>query len=506
MTELQAAIRLEAHRELWRRGQAHLALLDAAGPTGGQRAWREKLLATAPLASSVWCVGRQRGKTFAAVFLAIEMCVTRPNAVVRYCAKTKDSAVAIVGPAWDFLVSTLPEEWAPTKGRNEFEWRFPNGSTLVLFGTDSQSFAKGRGPRTDLQLLDEVGFFQDLESVESALLPSLQTTGGRVLYLSTPPDSLGHTYVQRIRAAQASGNYVHDTFWSNPRVDHEAVVAAECARLGLSRDALFASTYFRREYLAELVAEESRAALPAWTQAAHAELVGEWQRPQYWDGYQALDPGKTGDPHAWLAAWYDPQTSTVTIEDELELRSAAHTVAQWASALKDKERVLYGVSAWDGTLLGAKDVLAEFSMLPEYLRDSVSESAPRQPYLRVGDNDGLVLSTLTVDHGIAVCPTRKDEKHLAVDALNDLIVSRRLRIHSRCVRLIEQLYSTVWNRTRSQWEHTDRDHGDLVDCAVYLARNVRWHRDCRPKASHAWPTLEKPKGLEASWGRVLKGR
>lgn len=498
--------RLLAIQELWRRGEAHRALLDAAGPTGGQQAWRAQFHASAPLSSTVWNVGRQRGKTFAAVFLAIELCVTKRDAVVRYCAKTKDSAASIVTPSWNAIVATLPPLWRPVQGRNDYEWVFPaTGATFVLFGTDAQSFAKGRGPRTDLQLLDECGFYQDLEPVESALLPSLQTTGGRALYLSTPSESLGHPYVVRIRAAQASGAYVHDTFWHNPRVNHEQVIAAESARLGLTRERLLASTYFRREYLAELVAEESRAALPAWTQEAHAALVGDWERPQYWDGYEAFDPGKTGDPHAWLAAWFDPQSSTVTVEDELELRSAAHTVAQWSDAVKAREKELYGTTSWDGTLLGSADLRREMDALPEYLQRSISETAPRQPYLRIGDNDGLVLATLTIDHGLAVAPTKKDDKHLAVDSLNDLIVQRRLRIHRRCVRLIEQLYSTVWNRTRSQWERTDKDHGDLVDCLVYLVRNVRWHRDCRPKWTH--PTLPtQPKGLHVSWDRVLKGR
>jgi hypothetical protein len=499
------AVREEARRELWRRGLAHEVLLDTAGTTGGQQAWRQRLYATKPLASSVWNIGRQRGKTFCAVFLAIETCVTLPNAVVRYCAKTKDSAAAIVTPAWESIIATLPFDWRPTKGRTEYEWKFPTtGATFVLFGTDAQSFSKGRGPRTDLQLLDEVGFYQDLEPVESALLPSLQTTGGRVLYLSTPPESLGHPYVQRIRVAQAGGNYTHDTFWSNPRVNHENVISAECQRLGYTREQLLASTYFRREYLAELVAEESRAAFPAWGQTAHSELVGDWQRPQYWDGYQALDPGKVGDPHAWLAGWYDPTSGTLTIEDELELRSASHTVAALAEAVKAKETALYGAKRWDGTLLGAGDYAKEFGRLPEYLQRSTSLVAPRQPYLRVGDNnDGLALSTLAIEHGIAVVPSRKDDKHLAVDAVNQLIIQKRLRIHKRCVRLIEQLYSTTWNRTRSEWERTDKDHADLVDCIVFIVRNVRWNRDCRPPQATQFLVPQQATGLD-SWDKILR--
>lgn len=476
MTITRAELIAAARAETWRQGCAYAWALDE-----GQQAWRESFLSSPPLSSTVWLVGRQRGKTHAAVYLALELGLTKKGAIIRYCAKTKDSAVGIVGPAWRALCESMPPEVRPVQGRNEYEWTFPStGAVFVLFGTDSQSFAKGRGPRTDLQLLDEVGFFQDLPAVEAALLPSLQTTGGRVLYLSTPAESVGHAYTARVYAAQAAGRCVHDTFWSNPRVDHEAVIEAERQRLGMEREAFLGSTYFRREYLAEIVTDESRAALPAWTRERAAQLVGEWTRPVYFDGYVSIDPGRTGDPHAALWAFYDPSTSTVTVERELELRSAAHTVKAWADAMKGIEAELYGEARWEGTLLGAADWSREFGGLPEYLQTAISDRAPRQPYLRVGDNDGAVLNTLNGDHGLAVIPTPKAQKHLAVDTVNQLVATGRVRIHRRCVRLIEQLYSTVWNRTRGEWERTDKDHGDLVDCLVYLCRNVRWHRDCRP--------------------------
>ena len=497
-----------AREQSWREGWAHDWALD-----DDQRAWRTAFWGSPPLSSTVWNIGRQRGKTFAAVYSALETGSTQRGAVIRYCAKTKDSAVAIVSPAWDALVSTMPEEMRPVKGRNDFEWLFPTtGATFVLFGTDAQSFAKGRGPKTTVQFFDEAGFYQDLVPVESALLPSLQTTGGRALYLSTPAESVGHPYTARIYAAMAAGRYQHDTFWSNPRVNHEAVIEAERTRLGMTREQFLACTYFRREYLAEIVTDEGRAALPAWNREAAAVLVGDWERPRFFDAYQAHDPGKTGDPHASLFGWHDPATATLTIEDELELRSMSHTIKGWADAVKAKEAQLYGATSWDGTLMGARDWNQEFGQLPEYLQRSISDKAPRQPYLRVGDNDGLVLATLNAEQGLAVIPTAKSDKHHAVDSVNQLIVERRIRIHRRCVRLIEQLYSTVWNRTRSEWERTDRDHGDLIDDLVYIARNVRWHRDCRPKPTgdvfevpeHAKPRDER-KGAH-SLRAVLGGR
>lgn len=502
MSVTRAELRRLVREQSWREGWAHEWALDE-----GQRAWRAQFRETPPLSSTVWNIGRQRGKTFDAVFLALEMGVMVPGAIIRYCAKTKDSAVGIVKPAWDELVASMPAEMRPVQGRSETEWIFPGtGASFVLFGTDAQSFAKGRGPKTHLQLFDECGFYQDLPAVEAALLPSLQTTGGRALYLSTPAESVGHPYTERIKAAMANGRYVHDTFWSNPRVNHEAVIEAERTRLGMTREQFLACTYFRREYLAEIVTDESRAAMPAWTLELAGVVVGEWERPRFWDGYQAHDPGITGDPHASLFAWHDPATNTLTIEDELELRSAATTIRAWADRIRERETALYGATSWDGTALAARDWASEFGGLPEYLQRSISDKAPRQPYLRVGDNAQGVCRDMSGDYGLALFPTPKHDKAMEADRCNQFLATRRIRIHKRCVRLVEQLYTTVWNRNRSEWERTGKDHGDLVDCLIYLVRNVRWHRDCRPKPTgdvFQIPTKALPKantGLDALKG------
>lgn len=448
------------------------------------------------------------------MFLALETGTTQHGAVIRYCAKTKDSAVAIVSPAWKQLVATMPEEMRPAPGRNDYEWEFPQtGATFVLFGTDAQSFTKGRGPKTTVQFLDEVGFYQDLVPVESALLPSLQTTGGRALYLSTPAESVGHPYTQRIYAAKAAGRYVHDTFWSNPRVNHEAVIEAERTRLGLTREQFLASTYFRREYLAEIVTDESRAAMPAWNDELAAVVVGDWQRPEHFDAYQAHDGGITADPHASLFAWHDFGTNTVTIEDELELRSASTTFNAWSGVIKERERALYGTTAWNGTVLGAKDWQDEFGSLPEFLQRAISSTAPRQPYLRVADNAQGMCRDWSIDCGLATMPYEKkpNQKAYEVDRTNQMLATGRIRIHKRCVRLIEQLYSTVWNKSRSEWERTDRDHGDLIDDLVMLTRHVRWNRDCRPKHVDSFEAekrrimgLDKPKAYNFPSPRVRR--
>jgi hypothetical protein len=467
----------------WRVGEAwrHPAVCDRL-----QRAWLRRVrraVDSGTRTSFVQRWGRQVGKSWACIAFALCEMQRRPGIIVRYAALTGKSCAAIVVPTFETLRATMPEDVRPVLSEQKGTITSPNDSTLVFAGTDNEQFDRLRGPKAHLIMLDESAFYADLEAVERALLPQLNTTNGLTLYFSSPPESSAHPWVQRDAAAQARGNWSRATIYDSPRYLPETVAAierAEAERLGLTVEALKATTYWRREFEALIVTEEQRAAVPAWTDEAAAELVGEWVRPGHFDGYVSADPGGGGDPHATLFGYHDPSSNSVTVEDELELRSATAHVGLWAQAIRDKEAALWGVDRWEGTLSGAtREWLVAHRLDKEFLRVH-SETAPRQPYLRVGDNDPTLTRDMALQHGLAVLPSEKHDKWVWVDTLNQLIRERRVRIHPRCVRLLEQLRSTLWNRTRSQWERTDRDHGDLVDCLVYLVRNVVWSRDCRP--------------------------
>lgn len=495
--EQRAAVATEATRALWRRGAAALALLDTSGPTGGQQAWVSALARIPPASWAAWKIARQRGKTFAALVWALQRMGLEPGLSAVYLAQTGGNAQAIAQTFLREVDAGLPPEWGARMTGDGIA--LANGAELVVFGTDNLQYRRRRGRKARIVLLDEAAFYADLLDVEQVYAPQLQTTGGVGLYLSSPPISLAHAFNDRCRGAMAAGRYTHDSFWNNPRINHEAVIRGECERLGLSREELLASTAFRREYLAEDVTEESRAAVPQWGQAAHDACVVEVPRPPHFDAYTGVDLGFSPDPSALLWGWYDVAAGALVVEEELELRGT--TVAGLAAEAKRIEARLWGADRWDGLLLGAE----RLENLPPWLLHRAHARAPRQPFLRVGDDDALVLAELSASHGYAVLPTRKDDKHMAVDFVGQLVASRRLRIHPRCKRLIEQLYTTVWNSRRTSWERTDRDHGDLLDALVYMARNVAWNRDCRPPPVDALRPWARPaSGLEALGGLVRK--
>ncbi|MDX2015572.1 MAG: terminase family protein [Myxococcaceae bacterium] len=460
--------------EAWASGEASMAQLDE-----GQAEWCAGLRRAPPQSASVWNIGRRRGKTFAALAHACWLASQQPGRRLLYAAKTGKSARAIVEPTMAALYAGAPPGLAPELHRDSGSWLWPNGSRLVWAGVDNDQFDRLRGPGAHLLLLDEAAFYPDLPGVESALLPQLMTTGGVLLYLSSPPLSPDHPYAGRLRAARAVGLYRHDTVHGNPRltdVDILRLQQSEADRLGLTVEQLVASTYWRREYLAELVAEQSTAAVPSWTQEAAAELVGDWQRPEYFDAYVAADWGYSPDPSLLLWGFVEHGTGILTVEHELVLRRA--TISQLAAAAKSAEDTLYGPRRWDGTVAG--NATRRLEELPDWLRYLAHEKAPRQPWLRVGDNDPQLLAELAT-HGYGMLPSDKHHKAIAVDAVVQAVAQRRIRIHTRCIETQRQLMSTQWNSAHNDWVRTDSHHGEAVDALVYMWRSVDFSRDLRPK-------------------------
>ena len=489
--------------ELWRRGEQWRGILDA-----GQSAWRQR-----------WCShdgdavngsGRQRGKSLSAYGLLDETARERPGTLVRYCALTIDTAQAILGGAMAAYLAHCPAGMRPVQ--DGYDWVYPNGSRLIVMGTDATTFRRGRGfSRIALDVRDEFRFYQDFDGVEAALNPGLMVPGpsgkpGRCLRISTPNESPGHPSKRLVDAAKASGRFELETLYDNPRVDPEHIIRKECERLGMTRDELLASTYWRREYMGEDVTEESRAAVPSWPAVA-GECARDWPRPTHFCGLTSHDwGGYTGDPHAALFGYVDFKAAKLIIEDEDEIRGGdiGTLVGRW----KRKEVGLWGERSWDGTLWGAGYFEEHTKTLPDFLKPAVIAMGPEhgvQPFLRVCDHDDNLQGEMLSRHGYAVLPTDKNEKHLHVDDLVQGIRQKRVIVSPKCRRLLEQLRTTLWDEKRRQWVRTERDHGDLVDCLVYAWRNATWHFDPFPPPPRDGWGFEPKSGYE-DLAQALTGR
>lgn len=443
-----------AFAEAWRQGRAHPFVLDA-----GEQAWCRRRESADTF--SVWMIARQRGKSFTEIFDDLMFRQRTPGAICRYLGQTGDSALAILGPTMDQIMAICPlprSERPYPYDRNDSlgsstEFRHDNEAVLVWSGTDNDTFRRQRGPRSHRIAYDEAGFYAKLQEVQEALNPSLQTTGGSPLYLSTPPVSPGHPFVELYEAAAAIGHAERETIYDNPRlspVEIERVLERAAAERHEPVERFKKSTYFRREYLAEVVLDTDLAILPEFPEVRDS-IVVERERPPFFDLYVSVDPGM-GDMTGILFAVSDFRRAKLVIEHELLFKGAnTATIAREVLAVLEQR-------------YAAK--IEEVKGLRRLAKDS-----PKPWSLVVDDDQKQVCMDLYEYHGVSASPAIKDDSEAAINVMRLAISAREVEIHPRCVHLIRQAGTAVRKAPGGDMARSRRDgHFDLIAALKYMLR------------------------------------
>lgn len=392
---------------------------------------------------------RRIGGSYMLAVLAIEVCLAKDGAQVKYAAPTAKAVRKIITPNIRKILRDCPKQLKPKFSLIEGQWQFPNGSILSVAGCDNQQYQNLRGTESDFICLDQVGFIDDLDYIlNDVLMPQVQDTNGVIVLTSTPPRSPAHESFKIAAAHKASDRYAHVTVWQNQHrtpEQHKKFFQQMADSKGMLLEEFYSSTTFRRQYLGQFVADEQRSVVPEWNQALqrHITNVSGKSIPEYRDRYVSLDIGWR-DGMGILFAYWDYKRAILVIEDQLLLFKK--TSKQVSQAVRTKEIQLWG-----------KD----------------------QPFLRISDNDLQTIADIN-SHGLTFIPTRKDDKQLQVNNLREWIRGYKIWINPRCRRLISQLGSTVWNQQRTSYERNSEGHGDLLDALVYLVRNVRRDRNPYP--------------------------
>ncbi len=438
---------------------------------------------------------RRLGKSYLLCIIAVECALRKPRQRILYAAPTTKDAQEIVAPLLEQICDTAP--FSIKYDKNQSKFIFPNGSQIRLFGCDNKTKAnRGRGSGADLVLLDEAGFIPVLGYVlHSIVAPQTLTTKGRVILASTPSDEPDHQFTQLAAQAEAGNYYVRKTIHDNPRLTKAEIakyIAEDAALLGFTVDEFKESDVYKREFLALRAIDTNLVVCPEWN-----GVFEEVPRPEFYSAYVAFDAGGV-DPHGLLFAYWDFATQTLVVEDELLLRDGEATDVI-ASKVKEKEAYLWGVERWDGTLRALEqDVL-------------VPTPSPKQPYLRVSDMGSPKLD-LVVD-GVRFLPTAKTEKRAQIDAVRIMFRQNKIKIHPRCRNLARHVRTTMWlNEKQQSYRRTKTgEHGDLLDCLVYIVRNLRRTHDPKPWAwglndcENTWvrPNPNKPAELLPSWRKMM---
>lgn len=418
---------------------------------------------------NVWLISRRSGKSRTLCTIALEMAIKTPRSIIKYLAPEAKQVRTIIRPLMQELTLDCPEEIKPKYLSNEGMYRFPNGSEIHIAGSDNGGAEKLRGAKSDLCIVDEAGFCSELKyAVKTVLLPTLLTTGGKLILSSTPPREGDHDFVAFIEEATAKGSIVKKTVYDCPRFSKEFIDREILSQYPSDQDA-----EFKREYMCELSRDDNLQVIPEFTDELEKKIVQEVPRPAYFDSYVSADWG-VSDFTALLFGYYDFKLAKIVIEDELMMHGAKMNTAVLADAIKRKE-----ASLW-------QDIYTE---------------QPKPVFLRVCDNNKLLIQDMQQQHGITFLATEKMGKEGYLNQARILLASERIIIHPRCKNFIAHLKFATWSSNRTTFARSSTyGHFDFLDSFIYLTRNIIMGKNPYPKDALPFDSfyLEKPKDIIAT--------
>lgn len=435
---------------MWRRGS--LDYLRHAG---------QQLIAQAidasPHREHFLLCSRRFGKSYEGMLRAFETCLRKPGIRVLYLAPFAEDGVKI---AQDTVARFLPDcpvdvepEWKP----GDEEFLFKNISAVRLRGTNNKTASRRRGGEADLILLDECGQMDDLEAiVEGVLRPMTLTTKGRIIYMTTPPDSPNHHSMVIYDKLFERGATSLFTLVDAPHIEYEEKArilvdhGEDPARVPdiLAGKALPEQNYVQREYWCMRVVDSTRAVVPEFATHKAEIVVPSYPRPSHFDAYGSADMGMR-DRTGILAAYFDfiNQRLVITGERLLDRANTAMVAYEWAALEAD-----CGLNG--------------------------------RRVMRVVDDPSLRVSADLTAMGLTAMPAQKPGREAAVAGMRVAITAGRVRILENCKQLIHQLETAIYKKSESgknyDFERDTDGHFDLVDALIYLIRTVVWTKNPYP--------------------------
>jgi hypothetical protein len=405
----------------------------------------------------VFNCSRRLGKTYLLLLIALEYCIKKKSIVKFILPEQGWARKLIYREVMPQLLVDCPKELVPTWKSQDNVYEFANGSQIQLAGTDNGNYEKLRGGNSDLCLIDEAGFCSDLTHIiSSILIPTTMLTKGRIILSSTTPTNPNHEFVSQMRAAGSEKRLIIKTLYdgledskrsASPHITPEIIEEIIIGTPGGAE-----SDAFRTEYLCQLITDSDKAVVPEFARAEE-DIVQPWAMPPFCDKYVSMDIGFK-DLTVALFAYYDFENAILVIQDEWVLNGADLTTDKIADNIRNKESKL-----WTSKITGEQD----------------------KPYLRVSDNNLIVINDLAKLHSLYFTPTEKQNKDAAINQLRMMIEARQIRINPNCITLINHLKLATWATTKKDYIRSNGHHFDALDALVYLVRNVSFTHNPFPK-------------------------
>lgn len=441
-------------QEAWRRGILDFKLHP------GQKKMDDVLKSYKTKIKTVLCA-RRFGKSFYLVKRAIEVCLRKSYAVVKYvCPKLKMVSI-IIEPLIREIMLDCPKHLRPTFMKNDKVFIFPNGSQIQLAGTDNGSHENLRGGQADLCIVDEAGFCDQLGYVVFDILkPTTLLTDGEVILASTPSKTSDHDFIQKfVIPALGNNQLAKFTIHDNPLLTEAKIQETRDEFPGGDKD-----VGYRREYMCEIINDDKSVVIPDWTAEMKERCLRAVKRPPHFDIYVSCDVGFR-DLTVALFGYYDFITGKIVIVDELVMNGPEMTTERLAFEIKKKEA--------------------------KHFSDAITFE-PIVPYMRFMDNNNLLLiNDLARMHNISFIPTAKDDKEAAINKTRMMISAGRVIIDpDNCPTLDYHLSNAVWDKNRKTFKRiadtadhkVKGGHADALDALVYMVRNIVFSKNPYPSS------------------------
>lgn len=274
-----------------------------------------------PARWKIACTPRQAGKTFLDSAYLILTCLEAPNTPTLYLGLTRDSAK---GAIWGTLIAMLDGAGISYEARvSALTITLTNGSSITLFGAETAG-AKNRlrGRQYKLIVVDESGFYTQMDEVTDALFPTLSARTGKMVMTSSPGVTFTGLFYEAYQGTKRGEWSQHN--WSlldNPQFQMASPVPGYANKGEYELDTICKSQYggnkshpsFLREYMGRYVRDPSNAVYP-YSDLNVVESVPEYREAEYALG---IDLGAVSS-NAISCLKYSQHTREVTVVEEFK--------------------------------------------------------------------------------------------------------------------------------------------------------------------------------------------
>lgn len=383
--------------------------------------------------SNVFHCSRRLGKTHLLCIIAICFALKKSHSQIRYASVTQKAVRKMVHPIFKQIFQQMPKKYRGTWNGQEGAYIFQNGSFIHVLGVNNGHADDARGTSTDLALVDEAAFVDDLGYlVDSVLMPQLLTVpDSRLIMASSSPLSPAHEFCEYISKAKIEGAYhsytIHDGGY------RDELIAEFCNEAGGAE-----ATTWRREYLNEIVIDEDFAIIP---EAANFKPGIQYDdNHRYWQSYVSMDIG-IRDLTVVLFGYYDFKRAKLCIEREVVINGPQMTTPILANQVKKVEIEIFK---------GKSEIH------------------------RVADNNNLLLlQDLGYLHDCHFLATSKDSLEAMVNEMRVWFANNRVEIAEECHVLLQSIAFGFWNDNRSDFGRSSQlGHFDAIAALMYMIRNI----------------------------------